>query len=292
MYRYAIFVDAGYLLSAGGWATVGTWKRGELAIAYASLVEALQRRASAQCPGLELLRVYWYDAGPSRQPNADQIAISGLPDTKLRMGHLTTRGEQKGVDGLILADLIELSRGHAIVTAVLVAGDGDLVEAVTQAQACGVRVILWGVAETPEPTVSPDLRREADRFDPLRPSELVPYFSVRRIEVETVRETVAHPVTSPTKPADAAVPPPVYASLSPDDASSTGRDFARRLRLRLNDSDRARIRAEQPMIPADIDAQLIFFALEDHNLSRETRLSQEALYALRAGFWEVITEAE
>jgi hypothetical protein len=219
--RYAIFVDAGYLLSGGGWATVASWRRGDLVVEYEDLIGFLCARAANACEGKELLRVYWYDAGPSRQPDEVQLRIGDLPDTKLRMGHLTSRGGQKGVDGLILADLMELARLRAIETAVLIAGDGDLLEAVTQAQRHGVRVLLWGVTDTPQPTVSPDLRREADRFEPLRAEELAMFFGAR-----AVTQPVAVPIPAEAQKAVAATDAlPVYAALSPEEACEFGRQI-------------------------------------------------------------------
>ena len=40
--RFGVFVDAGYLLAAGGWATVGTWKRDESVVRLPDLVAWLQ----------------------------------------------------------------------------------------------------------------------------------------------------------------------------------------------------------------------------------------------------------
>jgi hypothetical protein len=285
--RYAILVDAGYLLGAGGWATTGTPRRGDLAVDHANLVAMLTRRGVKACPGKELLRLYWYDAGPSRQPNADQLRIAELADTKLRMGHLTTRGEQKGVDGLILSDLMELARVGAIHTAVLVAGDGDLVEAVSQSQRAGVRVVLWGIVDTPQSTVSPDLRREADRYDPLTRGELDPFFSRIPIQPEVTEVTeVARTEARVPEPTSDSLP--VYVALSPDDALSLGRDFARRWKLRITSSELERAVAQRPSVPSDADAQLIRFAIVESDLPGGTRLAAETLRELRDGFWEIV----
>ncbi len=68
-----------------------------------------------------------------------------MPWVKLRLGNLNARGQQKGVDAQIRADMEALARHRAITDAILVAGDEDMVPAVEAAQAFGVRVHLWGV---------------------------------------------------------------------------------------------------------------------------------------------------
>ena len=54
-------------------------------------------------------------------------------------------GEQKGVDSLIVTDMINLARNRAISDAVFVSGDEDLRVGVQQAQEFGVRVHLVGI---------------------------------------------------------------------------------------------------------------------------------------------------
>jgi uncharacterized LabA/DUF88 family protein len=49
-----------------------------------------------------------------------------MPDVKIRLGYINGAGQQKGVDSLIVTDLIELARNQAISDAYLVSGDGDL----------------------------------------------------------------------------------------------------------------------------------------------------------------------
>jgi hypothetical protein len=78
-----------------------------------------------------MLRVYWYDGAPDAIPLSDHLAIAKLTNVKLRLGRLT-RGEQKGVDWLIIRDLMTLARERAIATALLVSGDEDLREGRSQ----------------------------------------------------------------------------------------------------------------------------------------------------------------
>jgi hypothetical protein len=81
-------------------------------------------------------------------------------DVKLRLGTVTG-GRQKGVDSLIVTDLIELARNHAISDAVLLSGDEDLRIGVQIAQSFGVRVHLIGI-EPSRANQSNLLREEAD----------------------------------------------------------------------------------------------------------------------------------
>ncbi len=70
-------------------------------------------------------------------------------------------GRQKGVDSLIVTDLIELARNHAISDAILLSGDEDVRIGVQIAQSFGVRVHLFGI----EPGVNNQsrlLRQESD----------------------------------------------------------------------------------------------------------------------------------
>ena len=81
----------------------------------------------------------------------DQQVIAGLPRVKLRLGRLVARKggvEQKGVDSLIVHDLITLVHERAAATMFLLAGDEDLREGVAAAQHLGVQT-GWGVARAP-----------------------------------------------------------------------------------------------------------------------------------------------
>ncbi len=67
----------------------------------------------------------------------DHQAIADLPRVKLRLGRLVPRKsglEQKGVDSLIVHDLITLAQERAVETMFLLAGDEDMCEGVAAAQ--------------------------------------------------------------------------------------------------------------------------------------------------------------
>ena len=65
---------------------------------------------------------------------------------KVRLGFINSAGQQKGVDSLIVTDLIGLARQKAICDALLISGDEDVRIGVQIAQNYGVRVHLLGIA--------------------------------------------------------------------------------------------------------------------------------------------------
>lgn len=318
MARYAVFVDAGFLLAAGGFATTGSPQRKDWVSDDIPLLAAVKGWAAEDCAGLELLRVYWFDAARDRQPSASQLAIAEQDDTKRRLGQLTPQGNQKGVDSLILSDLTSMARERSIVTAILLAGDADLVEAVSQAQHHGVRVIVWGV-ETPKNTMAPDLRREADRVRWLTAEQLAPFFSavpkpVPLTPPPTMASTAASPVelTAPdtnrmagpaadpsNDPPAFSVPPPsrpltdelpLYESIDVLTALEIGREFADEWTRTVDGDEIEAVEAQEPRLPSDVDSQLIRFAMTRLAFPWSTRLARESLVAIREGFWAGLTE--
>ena len=156
--RYAITVDVGYIYAAAGELLLGASSRRDYRVDAPGLIQALSRNAENMIRG-ELLRVYWYDAARDRVPTIDQRVIAQMPWVKLRLGNLNARGQQKGVDAQIRADMEALARHRAITDAVLVAGDEDMVPAVEQRRrALEVRVHL---ARNREPPYRAPTRRSA-----------------------------------------------------------------------------------------------------------------------------------
>ncbi len=76
-----------------------------------------------------------------------QKSIISLPDVLFRAGTVNSSGQQKGVDSLIVTDLIELGSNGAICDATLVTGDGDLAVGIELAQRKGVRVAVIGLED-------------------------------------------------------------------------------------------------------------------------------------------------
>lgn len=168
MDRYAIFVDAGYFFAAGANAAFNqhtTRKQVSLKSPQA-MISDLCAKASAVADGLPLLRVYWYDAMPGPRLSMEQTALAMLNGIKLRLGALNSAGEQKGVDSLIVTDVIDLARNKAIAEAVLVTGDEDLRIAVQVAQSFGVRVHVLAAGDATK-NVSATLQMEADSVSAL-----------------------------------------------------------------------------------------------------------------------------
>ncbi len=178
MARTAVFVDAGYVFARGSEALAGQkHQRHHLLLDEAKAVAALTAFADerSRAPG-SLLRIYWYDAASSQGPSAEHVRLAEMDDVKLRLGVLNGFGRQKGVDSLIIADLIELARNRAIDDAVLVSGDEDLRVGVQVAQTYGVRVHLLGIAGAQGESQSRLLVSEADtwrRWDGARVAEFL-----------------------------------------------------------------------------------------------------------------------
>jgi uncharacterized LabA/DUF88 family protein len=184
--RYAVMVDVGYIYAAAGELLFATSSRREFRVDAVPLIQVITKHADELIRG-ELLRVYWYDAARDRVPTIDQRVIAQMPWVKLRLGNLNARGQQKGVDAQIRADMEALARHRAITDAVLIAGDEDMVPAVEAAQAFGVRVHLWGIEPPYGTNQAERLVWESDTVDVLDGSFLRAYFSKVPVTVEQVR---------------------------------------------------------------------------------------------------------
>jgi uncharacterized LabA/DUF88 family protein len=295
--RYAIMVDVGYIYAAAGELLFSSASRREYRVDTDKLIQALTRHADNQVRG-ELLRVYWYDAARDRVPTIDQRVIAQMAWVKLRLGNLNARGQQKGVDAQIRADMEALARHRAITDAVLVAGDEDMVPAVEAAQAFGVRVHLWGVEPPFGTNQAERLVWESDTVEVLDRAFLEPYFS---------RQAVATPEQTPPSPlADSGVPSPAQlfgeraaparsvqrvthgmgtvARLGPDRdrVEEAGEHVAQRWILTRGE-DNIRDLLPGPILPPVIDKELLVDAEKELGLS--LRPYQEAREWLRDAFW-------
>lgn len=268
MDRCAIFVDAGYLLAGGGLICCGTKKRAEIDCDYEGVTRALSSHALSNC-GLSVLRIYWYDGAPNAIPMPDHLEVANLTNVKLRLGRLTG-GEQKGVDSLIVRDLMTLARERAIATAYLVSGDEDLREGVVAAQDMGVRVVLLGLPSDKRQNQAATLIREADEHLVLEKEFWIDHFRLR----ESSTPTSADGESAAAQPA----------RLSPTEA---GRRFAEQWLVGATDEEADELIAQHPSIPRPLDAQLLRAAEQSLGSLRE---SQERKKELRAGFWEPVVE--
>ena len=146
MSRVAIFVDAGYLYARGSEVISGSPQpRATLKLNRLDTVDKLRQTAREQARDAPLLRIYWYDGVPHQGPSQEQQDLADSDDVKLRLGVINSYGQQKGVDSLIVTDLVELARNQAISDAVILSGDEDIRIGVQIAQSYGVRAHLIGI---------------------------------------------------------------------------------------------------------------------------------------------------
>jgi uncharacterized LabA/DUF88 family protein len=302
--RYAIMVDVGYIYAAAGELLLGASSRREYRVDAPGLIQELTRNAENKIRG-ELLRVYWYDAARDRVPTIDQRVIAQMPWVKLRLGNLNARGQQKGVDAQIRADMEALARHRALTDAVLVAGDEDMVPAVEAAQAYGVRVHLWGVEPPYGTNQAERLVWESDTVEVLDAAFVKPYFTSQLItEAEPARldiqltaivpspaqlfgerhaprpgaRVVAH---GPAGPSGAAA----ASKLGPDRerVEEAGEHVAQKWILTRGE-DNIRDLLPGPILPPVIDKELLVEA--EKELGQSLRPYQEAREWLRDAFWE------
>jgi uncharacterized LabA/DUF88 family protein len=306
--RYAIMIDVGYIYASAAELLFSAGSRREYRVDADKLIQALSRQADGMVRG-ELLRVYWYDAARDRVPTIDQRVIAQMARVKLRLGNLNARGQQKGVDAQIRADMEALARHRAVTDAILVAGDEDMVPAVEAAQAYGVRVHLWGVEPPFGTNQAERLVWESDTVEILDRAFVEPYFT-------------RHPVPSPEPPAPAAgstmsvpspaqlferrhhgkpLPRPAASGQTPQAPVSQPPLAANRLgpdRQRVEEAgehvaqkwiltrgeDNIRDLLPGPILPPVIDKELLVEAEKELGLS--LRPYQEAREWLRDAFWE------
>ncbi len=311
--RYAVMVDVGYIYAATGELLFGTSSRRDFRVDTDPLIQAITKHANQFIRG-ELLRVYWYDAARDRVPTIDQRVIAQMPWVKLRLGNLNARGQQKGVDAQIRADMEALARHRAVTDAVLIAGDEDMVPAVEAAQAFGVRVHLWGIEPPYGTNQAERLVWESDTVEILDSTFVRPYFT-RQAVAEQARldaTPVTAAVPSPaqlfgerhTRQANSGQWPAIQPSAGRNDArtvSATGTGPLTKLgpdRIRVEEAgehvaqkwiltrgrDNIRDLLPGPILQPVIDKELLVEAEKELGLS--LRPYQEAREWLRDAFWE------
>ena len=309
--RYAVMVDVGYIYAAAGELLFGSSSRRDFRVDAVPLIQVVTKHADELIRG-ELLRVYWYDAARDRVPTIDQRVIAQMPWVKLRLGNLNARGQQKGVDAQIRADMEALARHRAITDAVLIAGDEDMVPAVEAAQTFGVRVHLWGIEPPYGTNQAERLVWESDTVDVLDAPFLRPYFTKNPTVVEQPRTDPALGA-SPTAPSPSQLfgeRPHVRSSrtggfpvlrdtgsfaairetgpmprLGPDRVrvEEAGEHVAQKWIL-TRGRDNIRDLLPGPILPPVIDKELLVDAEKELGLS--LRPYQEAREWLRDAFWE------
>jgi hypothetical protein len=263
-------VDVGYLLAEGGKAYCGATKRSEVRCEYGEVAEALEDLAFKHC-GLSLLRSYWYDGAPDYVPTADHLVIAGLPRVKMRYGRLVKQQksvQQKGVDSLIVHDLITLAHERAVATIFLLAGDEDLREGVSAAQRLGVQVVLLGIP-TSKPNQSLPLIREADEH----------LLITNKVLQQSFQKAGFQPG------ADA----PLATAAAEDPKATIAKAAASFAKTWISAADQVQVSelvARKPVIPKELDVQLLISTEETVGLSLKGQ--EELRHVLRAAFWGAV----
>ncbi|MFF3670128.1 NYN domain-containing protein [Microtetraspora malaysiensis] len=173
MDRCALFVDAGYLLADGALAAHGTRHRESVSWDYPGLLKLLTGLCTDRT-GLPLLRCYWYEATVEGRRTTDHDALADLPGLKLRLARIRP-GRREGVDAQVHRDLMTLARNNAVCDAVVVSGDEDLAQVVSDAQDLGIRVTVIHVGVEGGWAVSRALRQECDDLIEVGGDQLRPY---------------------------------------------------------------------------------------------------------------------
>jgi uncharacterized LabA/DUF88 family protein len=250
MGRVAIFVDAGYLFAQGSTALAGIKRpRTEVSLTARSAIEELKNVAKLKAPTCELLRIYWYDGTIIGSAiTSEQAAIADLDDAKLRLGFVNSHGEQKGVDSLIVTDMIELARQKAICDAVLLSGDEDVRIGVQIAQNYGVRVHLLGIVPS-RGSQARTLRQEADTTTEWDRTTVEKFLAIRA--------TVATESTVQAGPTAAGLPPPAIGAVSREaQITALVEDFVAKLERRDLDMI-AEFSKSNSGIPGEFDRVLL-----------------------------------
>ena len=232
MKRVAVFADAGYIwvqlthvvLNRQG-------KRDEIIVDEQRLNQSIKTLISQLLPDTELLRIYWYDGLVNGAPSPFNAKLNGQDGFKLRYGTVNSVGQQKGVDGLLIADLLNLSQNKSITDAVVISGDGDLAPGVEAAQTFGIKVYCLSIG--PSDASSPVLQSVAD-VNCLWPDKQVRTFVSKFDQNQTVTDDT-------------------------DNLDKSLRDVANEVYSELQDEQRVCLSNSQ-IIPKTIDAILLYKA--------------------------------
>lgn len=245
--RVAVFVDAGYF-----WVQVSHILYGEkhpredISLDAKLMRESLIREVKREFPDHSLLRIYWYDSLKiDGQQSSQHKTICRLDDIKMRYGTLNSRGQQKGVDGLLIADLINLAQNGAIGSALIVSGDADLAPGVSAAQMFGVRVHRLEISG--QDASSPILVEEVDRNYEWALSEIQSF--AQKTTMDADGDLISHPEELENSQPASGISTPTL-----DDIAHSFIDA-------LGDSEKQLLK-ETTSIPPYFDKRLLFMARE------------------------------
>lgn len=279
-----MFVDVGYLLAASGTAFLDTSYRPYVRCDYPLLVRAMVAEVERHS-GLATLRVYWYDASYDAVPTSEQREIATIPGVKLRLGRME-HGRQKGVDSLIVRDLMTLARERAMATAYLLSGDEDVRVGVAAAQDMGARVVLLSIPGTNRAfTLTAEVDEELELPEDFwRPHFSRPTLTEMKAEVpEELTATDPAPGVGAVAPA---VPGPFHDAFE-GAARDAGSEFAREWG---RDAPMEELQSVAALpgwrVPADIDRLLLSAADRELGFLRE---NPDLKAPLRDGFKAELT---
>ena len=269
--RVAIFVDAGYLYAQGSKALTGESQprpRSYMELKASDVIANLKLTANSKTSDTPLLRIYWYDGMPHQGPSMEQEGLADMDDVKIRLGAISPSGQQKGVDSLIVTDLIDLARNNAISDAVLLSGDEDIRIGVQIAQSFGVRVHLIGI-EPIRGSQSRALFQESDTTTEWSKADVDKFLALKPDFVSSLTASV--PTTTTTIPDD------VRASLD---------EIVDELVLRLDQEQAGRIAnlSKNDLIPQEFDREL----LRNSRTKIERNLESLETYYIRTSFKEKV----
>jgi hypothetical protein len=185
----------------------------------------------------------------------EQEQLAHLDNVKVRLGFINSAGQQKGVDSLIVTDLIELARLGAIGDAVLLSGDEDVRVGVQIAQNYGVRVHLLGITPS-RGSQSKALLQEADTTSEWDGAVVAKFLSVRSVPAPT--PAAAPTVVTALRPG-VRMPPPPAASAAPSTAAQV-ESVAQQFASTLTDGDIKSLIAHwttQKGVPPEFDGRLL-----------------------------------
>lgn len=246
----ALFVDAGYLFIQGSLAALGEkLGRHQVDLAEEPFVRSLSQWLCETYPTDELFRTYWYDGAKGAIPSKQQLDVAALPFVKVRLGRINAAGQQKGVDTLIVRDLMVLSQERSIQRAVVLSGDEDLREGIEYAQDRGVRVAVLGIDASGRSSQSQELVREADQALTL-PTEMLTA-NLKRVVVPTLTSVPATAV-APVEGSAGRLTSPLL-----DKCVAAAEAFARSWSEKATADEIATLCAVYPKIPSAIDGSLL-----------------------------------
>lgn len=273
MERVAAFVDAGYFWVQLSYLLYGEKrKREDILIDAPKMRESLINEIHSQFSDCSLLRIYWYDGRDPRGLVTEQHqALARLDDIKMRYGTLNAYGQQKGVDGLLMADLLALAQNRAITSAIILSGDADLAPGVGAAQMLGVRIHRLGI--NGQSASSPILLAEVDKNIEWARDAIESFARKADFQDARIISMPVAPLAEEDAPAE-----------DPDAAPAPLTDKQRRLldlnavlfTASLSDAERNAILLNQS-IPPELDKRLLF----QSKLTMRHFLSPEEKMALR-----------